>query len=65
MKEILKEAEYDLKVFGRLEKRASEQDRELFRYLVAHEIVIAQFAEMELVNSHNISLEPIKALLNN
>ena len=64
MKMILKETEYYLEVFHRLVKEASEQDKELFKYIVAHEKAIAVFAEMELIDSSNQSLEVIKALLN-
>ena len=63
LQEILKETEYYLEVFRRLEKEAGEQDKELFKYIVAHEKAIAQFAEMELMNSGNNSLKPIEALL--
>lgn len=65
MKEMLKETEYYLEVFRRLEEQATEQDRKLFKYVVAHEVAIAQLAEMELANNGNNSLEPIEALLNN
>lgn len=64
LKEILKETEYYLKVFRRLEERAFEKDKELFEYIVAHEVAIGRFAEIELVNSGNNSLKPIEALLN-
>lgn len=64
MKEMLKETEYYLEVFRRLEEQAAEEDRKLFEYIVAHEVAIAQFAEMELTCNDNNSLEPIKALLN-
>ena len=63
LKEILKETEYYLEVFRRLSEQATEQDKELFKYIVAHEVAIGQFAEIELVNSGNNSLERIKALL--
>ena len=65
LKEILKETEYYLKVFRRLSKQAIEQDKELFKYIVAHEVAIEQFAEIELVNSGDHSLDSIKALLDN
>ena len=64
LKEILKETEYYLKVFRRLEEVA-EKDKELFKYIVAHEVAIEQFAEIELVNGGDNSLEIIKALLDN
>ena len=65
LKEILKETEYYLGVFRRLEEQATEQDKELFKYIVAHEVAIGQFAEIELVSSGDNSLNLIKALLNN
>ena len=65
LKEILKETEYYLKVFRRLLEQATKQDKELFKYIVAHEVAIEQFAEIELVNSGDNSLDPIKALLDN
>lgn len=64
LKEILKETEYYLEVFRRLEEQAAEKDRELFKYIVAHEAAIGRFAEMELANNDNSSLKPIEALLN-
>ena len=63
LKEILKETEYYLEVFRRLSEQATEQDKELFKYIVAHEVAIGQFAEIELVNSGDNSLDRIKALL--
>ena len=63
LKEILKETEYYLEVFCRLSEQATEQDKELFKYIVAHEVAIGQFAEIELVNSGDNSLDRIKALL--
>ena len=63
LKEILKETEYYLEVFRRLLEQATEQDKELFKYIVAHEVAIGQFAEIELVNSGDNSLDRIKALL--
>ena len=63
LKEILKETKYYLEVFRRLEKQAAEKDKELFKYIVAHEAAIGRFAEIELENSGNNSLKPIKALL--
>ena len=63
LKEILKETEYYLGVFRRLEEQATERDKELFKYIIAHEVAIEQFAEIELVNSGNNSLDLIKALL--
>ena len=63
LKEILKETEYYLEVFRRLEEQAVKKDRELFEYIVVHEVAIAQFAQMELANKSDNSLEPIKALL--
>lgn len=63
LKEILKETEYYLKVFRRLEKQVAEEDKKLFEYIVAHEVAIERFAKIELVNSGNNSLDPIKALL--
>ena len=74
LKAILKETEYYLEVFHRLEKQANEKDKELFEYIVAHEVAIgfatarsaiAQFAEIELINSSNNSLKSIESLLNN
>ncbi|MBE9044604.1 hypothetical protein IQ255_09340 [Pleurocapsales cyanobacterium LEGE 10410] len=65
IKEILKETEYYLAVFHRLEKQANEKDKELFEYIVAHEVAIANFAEIELINSSNNSLKSIESLLNN
>lgn len=65
LKAILKETEYYLEVFRRLEEQATEQDKELFKYIVAHEVAIAQFAEIELINSSNNSLKSIESLLNN
>ena len=41
IKEILKETEYYLEVFHRLEKQANEKDKELFEYIVAHEVAIS------------------------
>ena len=64
LKEIVKETEYYLKVFRRLSEQVAEKDKELFKYIVAHEGAIEQFAETELVNSGNNSLDTIKALLN-
>ena len=63
IKKIIQETEYYLEVFHRLEKEADEKDKELFKYIVAHEKAIAQFAEMELTDSGNHSLEVIEALL--
>ena len=63
LKEILKETKYYLEVFHRLEGQTAEKDKELFKYIVAHEVAIRRFAEIELVNSDNTSLKPIKALL--
>lgn len=65
LKEILEETGYYLKVFRRLEERAAQQDKKLFQYIVAHETAIKRFAEIELADSDNDSLDPIKALLNN
>ena len=65
LQEILEETEYYLEVFLRLEEQAPEQDKELFKYIVAHEVAIARFAEMELIDSGNRSLEAIEALLTN
>ena len=64
LKEMLKETEYYLKVFHRLEELAAERDKKLFKYIVAHEVAIKKFAEIELANNGNNSLDPIKALLN-
>ena len=64
LKEMLKETEYYLEVFRRLEEQAAEKDKELFQYIVAHEVAIRRFAEIELVNSGNNSLKSIEALLN-
>jgi len=63
LKEILKETKYYLEVFHRLEGQTAEKDKELFKYIVAHEVAIRRFAEIELVNSDHTSLKPIKALL--
>ena len=63
MKEMVKETKYYLEVFRRLEVQAAEKDQELFNYIVAHEVAIKRFTEIELVNSANNSLEPIEALL--
>ena len=41
VKKIIEETEYYLEVFRRLEKEASEQDKELFKYIVAHEVAIS------------------------
>ena len=64
LKEMLKETEYYLEVFRRLEEQAAEKDKKLFEYIIAHEVAIRRFAEIELVNSGNNSLKPIEALLN-
>ena len=64
LKEMLKETEYYLEVFRRLEEQTTKKDRELFQYIVAHETAIGRFAEMELANSDNNSLQSIEALLN-
>lgn len=63
LKEILKETEYYLEVFHRLSEQVAEKDKELFEYIVAHEVAIGRFAEIELVNSGNNSLDLVKALL--
>lgn len=65
MKEILKETTYYLEVFRRLEEQATEQDKELFKYIVAHEVAIRRFAEIELINNSSSSLKSIESLLNN
>ena len=65
LKAILKETEYYLEVFHRLEEQAVEKDKKLFEYIVAHELAIRRFAEVELADSHNNSLELIEALINN
>lgn len=65
LKEILEETEYYLEVFYRLEEQVVKKDKKLFEYIVAHEVAIKRFAEIELVNSGNNSLDSIKALLNN
>ncbi|MEL7008032.1 MAG: hypothetical protein AAGM29_05390 [Cyanobacteria bacterium J06588_4] len=64
LREILKETEYYLAVFLRLEEQAPAKDKELFKYIVAHEVAIAEFAKIELTNSVKNSLEPIAALIN-
>ena len=64
MQEILKETGCYLDVFRRLEEGAVGKDKELFEYIVAHEIAIAHFAKIELANNGNKSLELIEALLN-
>ena len=64
LKEILKETEYYQKVFRRLLEQVAEKDKELFKYIVAHEVAIERFAKIELVNSGNNSLDLIKELLN-
>lgn len=46
LKEMLKETEYYLEVFLRLEKKATKKDQKFFQYIVAHEIAIRQFAEI-------------------
>ncbi len=66
LQEILKETEYYLTVFRRLERENNVEDKELFQYIVDHEIAIKQFAKMELKNRDRTnSLELIEALLNN
>ena len=65
LKKIIKETEYYLAVFRRLEEQASEKDRDFFKYVIAHEVAIRRFAEIELINSGDRSLEPIEMLLNN
>ncbi|MEL6927992.1 MAG: hypothetical protein AAFO95_05085 [Cyanobacteria bacterium J06600_6] len=62
--QIIRKTEYYLEVFRRLENRASEADRQFFEYIVAHEVAIRQFIEIELSNSNENSLKGIKALLN-
>ena len=59
----LKETEHFLKVFNRLEQQAPEEDKELFKYIVAHEMAIKRFEELELEGKNSGSLEPIQALL--
>jgi hypothetical protein len=65
LKQILKATEYYQKVFRRLEEQAAEKDKELFNYIVAHEVAIERFAEMELANNGKNSLKLIEELLNN
>ena len=64
LREMLKETEYYLNVFRRLEKQATKKDKQLFTYIVAHEVAIARFAKIEITNSDRNSLEAIEALLN-
>lgn len=64
LKEILKETEYYLKGFRRLEEQATEQNKDFFKYIVAHEVAIKRFSEIELANRGNNSLKTIEALLN-
>ena len=64
LQEMLQETKYYLDVFYRLKERATEKDKVLFEYIVAHEVAIKQFAAIELANSDHNSLEPIEVLLN-
>ena len=63
LKQILKETEYYQTVFRRLEGQMPKKNRELFRYIVAHEVAIGQFASIELLNGNNNSLDRVEALL--
>ncbi len=63
LKNTIKETEYNLELFHRLEREAPEKDRDFFKYIVAHELAIKQFAELESGNGTTDSLEPINALL--
>jgi len=63
MKKVLPVADKGIEVFRRMELQASEGDKEFFAYVVAHEVAIRRFAEMELEGSEQSSLEPVTALL--
>ena len=60
---IRKETDYYLHIFRRLEGQANEDDKAFFKYLVAHEVAIKQFAEFELDNKPDEALRSIKSLL--
>jgi len=59
----IKETDHYLVLFNRLELNAEEGDRELFRYIVAHEEAIKRFAELEQENSTADTLKPMTDLL--
>ena len=58
----IKETDHYLVLFNRLEENALEEDKELFKYIVAHEVAIKAFAVLEQKNADN-SLKPMTDLL--
>ncbi len=50
-------------VFQRLMDNSDESDAEFFRYVLAHEKAIAEFASRELSGQLDTSIQPLSALL--
>jgi len=63
LQQTLEETQRYLTVFHRMEAQADAKDKPLFAYIVAHELAIQRFAEIELGDSGEDSLAPILALL--
>ena len=58
----LRETDKFIEVFRRLESRADEQGRPLFSHVVAHELAIQRFAQLEKDGADD-SIAPVTALL--
>mgnify|MGYP003632542738 CR=1 FL=1 len=56
-------ADKGLEIYRRLELQAPEEYKALFAYVVAHEVALKRFAEIEIEGNEQESLEPIEALL--
>jgi len=63
IKNTIKETEHYLELFNRLEFNAPEDDKELFKYIVAHEEAIKRFAELESQSCDSDTLKPMTDLL--
>lgn len=64
IKNTLAETDHYLGLFHRLEDQAAEEDKALFAYIVAHELAIKRFAELEADNAGELeSISPMEALL--